>query len=438
MRSRFAASYSKPGETEPLLQRAIGLLTQRVCEPAAMTDEELCALRTDHPIVVAFTKSSEARPTYQRDALSAVAYLPGWFLKLTYRRKWIEEALQAPAEKGLLEGRLLLFVLIGEDDCVIPLRFAKITRSKLVLRKQKGTTSDDDLLELQVSLRHRPSSEFYNELKAALKPIAPLERQARPYLVASSFLNSVDSSPDAWTDQVNDLRACPSLGGVAHSRMVCFSKWRTHFETSGAGLKPRDAEITAFRVTAGRPYLLALEFPPPVGREAHFSGPAVTIAGDHVEIAEPVVFQRGASTVACFLLSLERKFAPDVATMVVRSSGKGEPKEEGSDAEGSGPAVEKSSSKSPGPEYQALLQMSPPRRFWLLTTLAVFFGTIGTNTSKEALQSMSEVLRSAGSIVTAGAILKNSELIVLGARGVGALLFASAAWYAFRRLPVKF
>lgn len=255
--------------------------------------------------LVAFTTASAERPLYRRDALNAIAYPDGWQLDLTYRGRWIDDALKQPLAEGALKGRTLLVVLCGAPneqtqtyDRAIPLRFGRVLRSWV-----EGDLADGGLSFLQVQLGPRPSGNLLEGFAAAASGLPRRPALSGPqarYLVQADPL--ADADPEiSWDSHVDALQQLPEL---ADCHFFCWKRLTEKTASLAEGPSPKVSlagrtDATLIELVAGRLYEIQLY----QHRSFLASGSSVDLAvrGEHVDIAEPVVKQHGSGALVSHL-----------------------------------------------------------------------------------------------------------------------------------------
>lgn len=402
--------------------------------------------------LVAFTQVSASRPLYERDIMNTLCLHEGARMSLSYRKTWIDETtwkrcltIAATSRRNIFRPRaqalrLDMLLVLHEPDAqpnrrYLPLRFATLEAIEVHEHLSSSYASADSVepgITLYIALCERPSERLIGELVDVLSYCQvidsgqPLRLYLRQIVDPATSLHPYQellASPLNWQRHLAMIiHRSKSLEGERH--WAVFGPFRcARGRRAGAVIAPKrriGLHATTLPLEGGTSYEIDCHVhETAVGA---FSEPPVsaTVVGTHVEVSPAGVSQFGGGALVNFLVTTQRKFAPelvgiDFAVLTKGSDGK-----------------MARTPRGKAPEFHCRLEIGPPAAYWVLTFMLLFASAILLNISADTIADV--VAMWTGKRATP--LPQIYATLSLWSKGSGGALVALTSIYALRKMPV--
>jgi hypothetical protein len=400
---------------------------------------------------VAFTRVSATRPLYERDIMNTLCLPEGARMSLTYRRTWTDDktwqrccTLAAIGRAGRVRSasalRLRMLLVLNEPEAqpnqrYLPLRFATLEAVEIHEHLSSSFASEDKVepgVTLFIGLCERPSERLMGELADVLAYCRVVQHD-QPLVY---YLHHI-ADPAASLSPYQELLA-PVLNWQRHLAMIIRRskslQGERHWAVFGPFKRARGLRAGAIAAPVRRAALhattLSLQGGTSYEIDCHvhessvgtFSEPpvSVTVVGAHVEVSPAGVSQFGGGALVNFLVSTQRKFAPELVGIDFAVLAKGS---DGKMAR---------APRGKAPEFHCRLELGPPAGYWILTFVLLLASAILLNISADTIADL-VLLWSGERIEPPPPIYTN---LSLWSKGIGGALVALTSIYALRKMPV--
>jgi hypothetical protein len=400
----------------------VGGATPKVVKPATPQKE----------LIFLFSSVPADRPNYKRGVLDALCYPSGHTLEVSYRKSYFQPALAQNLDS--LRNKQAVFVFIdysasGSTLTFIPVRYGKI----LECRSKGSSTQIGDRTRIYIRLELDdliPVEDLWDTwIKGIPGSPKPKGETARSYLVLANTApidKPTSSQDEIWFDLVEKVAKAPVLDDCI---FLSTGKLQKLKENTDCAFLEYGKDQKAYQLRPSNLYKMELRIfdkgnKPDTNQEIY-----VRCSSDLVTVSQPFATSIGGPSEHAVLLNCKRSIEDTLATLVVdvrqaeinSNTQSKTPITEGADAGPAGNAV-----ICAKPIYFLNVSVLRSILWWLV--ILVFFGVLLTSTSPE-------FFKEEGIQKLLCWMPGTPSIWALGAKMLGAVCLAIAAYLGFRKLP---